>query len=525
MTMAQTTDGYLWVGSSRGLFRFDGVRFQEFAPDFATTLHAKSILKLFATTDNKLWIAYRGGVGVLANGKLTTYSSADGLPEGLVRDFAQDRQGRLWGASTGGLIRFENGRWHKIGAESGFLGNWATAILTDHRGAMWVAGEGRISVLQPGASRFELTDEPYNGTPEQLSESPDGTVWMAEANRAVRSVQPPGQVTHYRGLSKAECERRFPNTWQTEPKCRRPDDLEVRVGSEAILFDRDGSFWITTLGDGIRRAPYPSRLPKVPIGEFSSALDRFTNSDGLSADVSIAIFEDREGSIWVTTRDGIDQFRNTTLAPVSLGPTAMQLSIAPEDAGYIIAVGSNGHTFRFHDAQAIVAPGRDTKMRYVYRDLSGSIWAFEDGRSGCHFVGEKCTTRLDFPVANPGPQARKWRLAADRTGQLWAFVANKGLFTWRNGRWTPFSDLPPALNSAVPSTQHTDVTGRIWFGFEDGRILTVTAGKAHLYSSVDPRVLASIRFLYRLFRGAMQLRRDRLAVHIEVREAVLEGGC
>ena len=40
-----------------------------------------------------------------------------------------------------------------------------------------------------------------------------------------------------------------------------------------------------------------------------------------------------------------------------------------------------------------------------------------------------------------------------------------------------------------------------------------------------PRVLASIRFLYRLFRGAMQLRRDRLAVHIEVREAVLEGGC
>ena len=59
VTLAQTTDGYLWVGSFRGLFRFDGVRFQEFAPDFNATLHAKAIRKLFATADNKLWISYR----------------------------------------------------------------------------------------------------------------------------------------------------------------------------------------------------------------------------------------------------------------------------------------------------------------------------------------------------------------------------------------------------------------------------------------------------------------------------------
>ena len=89
--------------------------------------------------------------------------------------------------------------------------------MIDHHGAIWVAGDGRISVLQPDASRFELSDEPYNGTPEQLAESSDGTVWMAEADRAVRPIKPPSQGTHYQGLSKAECQRRFPNTGRPSP--------------------------------------------------------------------------------------------------------------------------------------------------------------------------------------------------------------------------------------------------------------------------------------------------------------------
>ncbi len=184
----------------------------------------------------------------------------------------------------------------------------------------------------------------------QLAESPDGTVWMAETTRAVRPLKRPGEAL-YQGLTKGDCQSRFPDTWQTEPTCRRPDDLEVRVGSAGILFDRNGSFWITTVEDGLRRAPYPLQLPREPIGKFSNVLEQFTSQDGLSSDFATLILEDREGNIWVATRDGLDQFRNSALAPVILRPAATQLSIAADQRRLCRSHSmTTGNLFRFHDA-------------------------------------------------------------------------------------------------------------------------------------------------------------------------------
>src|SRR5580704_17943578 len=95
--LAQSTDGYLWVGSFRGLFRFDGIQFQVFEPESGARLPSHEILSLFAVPGNRLWIGYRkGGVSVLEAGKLINYSSVDGFPEGRVNGFTRDRNGRVW---------------------------------------------------------------------------------------------------------------------------------------------------------------------------------------------------------------------------------------------------------------------------------------------------------------------------------------------------------------------------------------------------------------------------------------------
>jgi signal transduction histidine kinase/ligand-binding sensor domain-containing protein len=489
-SLAQTTDGYLWIGSATGLFRFDGVRARPFEPESGSKLPAHHIQSLFASPDGRLWIGWRGGVSVLEAGKLTNFGSSDGLPPGYVWGFSQDRRGRIWAASEGGLVCFEGGRWRRVGVESDFPGSMAQAVLTDHRGALWVAGEHRIAVLLPDASKFALTDEPYDGQVANLAESSDGTVWMAEATRALRPLGRPGEAVPFRGISRAECQHRFPATWQTESRCQRPDDLEIRVGSFGLLFDRQGSFWITTLGDGLRRAPNPPKLPKEPIAQFSTALEQFTSKDGLSADYGTAILEDREGNIWVGTRYGIDQFHNSAVVPVSLGAETSQWMMVPGDDGDVIVIGTGGNLYRFHDGRRKpLIVGSD--MHYLYRDPNGSVWA--TGYDGaCRLVDLKCTDTVNRPGSVSLSYGLRPHFASDKAGRQWAYTDKEGLFVRENGRWNAVPGAP--VHS--PRTEFTDPAGHLWFGLENGELVNVGEGGIRTYSSDDGLTIGDIKVVY-----------------------------
>lgn len=488
--LAQTEDGYLWLASYSGLYRFDGTQFQLFAPFSGPKLPSREIASVFAPQDGALWIGYRnGGVSALRAGRLTNYRSADGFPEGRVTGFARDRQGRIWASSSGGLACFEGGRWRTVGKESSFPSLAAQAVLVDHLGTLWAAGDHRVAVLRPGATQFELTDEPYNGRVRQLAESPDGTVWMAETTRAVRPLLRPGQATDFHGLSRADCQSRFPDTWQTERQCQRPDELEVRVGSQSLLFDRDGALWITTLGDGLRRAPYPTRLRQEPIGEFSSVLEQFTNKDGLSADYVTYVFQDREGSVWVSTNTGIDQFRASVLAPIVFGSDAGGLSLAPGDDGDIFAEGG-GRIVRLHNARdKPVLVDADAGTSTLQRDPFGSIWS-AGTRGACRLVEHRCIDNVEFPAGKQIPWPGQWRFAVDERRRGWAYLEKDGLFRRENGQWSP---VPEAPIGSEPFTQFTDPAGEIWFGLSSGQLVSVKNGHVRTYSSDDGLPLGTIK--------------------------------
>jgi ligand-binding sensor domain-containing protein len=115
-------------------------------------------------------------------------------------------------------------------------------------------------------------------------------------------------------------------------KRQPPDETEIQVGSEGILFDNDGALWITSLGDGLRRSSAPELL-RGRIKKFSTAVESFTARDGLSDDVVRAILQDREGNIWVGTNNGLDRFRKTNLVPVVLPFKTMYAVLAAGDAG------------------------------------------------------------------------------------------------------------------------------------------------------------------------------------------------
>jgi ligand-binding sensor domain-containing protein len=80
--LAQTADGYLWIGSARGLFRLEGVTFERYVPPDSLDLPSHNTYALLATPDGGLWISFRpSGLGFLRDGHLTTFvRHVDDLP-------------------------------------------------------------------------------------------------------------------------------------------------------------------------------------------------------------------------------------------------------------------------------------------------------------------------------------------------------------------------------------------------------------------------------------------------------------
>src|SRR5689334_16337665 len=138
--IAQTLDGYLWVGTQRGLARFDGVGFTVFAPDNTPALRTPAIDSLLADPDGSLWITTDGG-GLLRyrEGEFTRVEAA-GLPTRL-RSLLRDPDGSLWiGSNQGGLLRLAGGA-ATPGGPPGLVRSTLTALRRDADGSLWLGSE------------------------------------------------------------------------------------------------------------------------------------------------------------------------------------------------------------------------------------------------------------------------------------------------------------------------------------------------------------------------------------------------
>src|ERR1700722_12085245 len=104
--LAQSPDGFLWLGTGDGLFRFDGIRFERYRPVSGERFLSTDITALTALPTGELWIGYAyGGASLLRNGRLANFTSRDGLPARSVVQFAPDQNNMVWAATERGLAR------------------------------------------------------------------------------------------------------------------------------------------------------------------------------------------------------------------------------------------------------------------------------------------------------------------------------------------------------------------------------------------------------------------------------------
>lgn len=468
--LAQTADGYLWLGTQTGLYRFDGVRFERYRPAHGGDFPASSVASLYAPPSGGLWIGFRYGfVSHLQDDRATHYGASAGLPTATVYALAATPDGRLWGATFNGLVRLDGTQWHVVGPALGLPGVRARNLSVDHEGRLWVASENALAYLPLGGERFVVVSRDV-GRINRIAQAGDGSIWVADVDRGV-----------------------FP-AWHDG---RDPDDVGpvLRLPSTGLLFDRDGALWMPTLGQGLRRVPRVRDHVREVIDAKAQAAQQFGEHDGLSSDYATAIMQDREGNIWVGGSRGLDRFRVSRLLPAMLPSGSTDFAMAPRTGGGIW-VGTKNRPLMHVDAngardtpfaEGITAATRDGDATWL--GGPSGIWTLD---------GETPRLFARLPADDyTGVQA----VVGDGDGGAWVSINRPGIYHFTKGAWQ-HDPLPQVENDPSPLVLMRDTRNRLWMGFARGILLIRDHGRDTRLSESDGLSIGNVTVLLQDGDGA-----------------------
>jgi signal transduction histidine kinase len=439
--MTQAPDGYLWLGTEFGPVRFDGVHSIPWQPPAGQQLPNVNINSLLVTRDGTLWIGTFNGLAGLSGGKLTQVRE---IGEQFVASLFEDSAGTVWIGTMGNtgrlgrLYAMQGGRVQRYGEGLDF-GRAVWALYEDSSGNLWAAAQSGLWRIKPGPPRQYRTRRELVG----LNRADDGRLLVAMYEAGL--LQLAGDKLELYPVRDASHSNR---------PMRDRD-----VNANKLLRDSDGGLWIGTVDRGL-------------IHFHQGRTDVFTKADGLSGDIALSLFEDREGNVWVTTTGGLDRFRElpvTTIAKKQgLSSDATQSVLAAADGSIWVAGRNgltrwnNGQTTSFHEASGLP----DDDVQSMFQDDDGRIWA--STRHGLAYFKDRSFVAVNALHSDKGHWINS--ITGDHAGNLWLSEL-EGLLHVRNGRLVeqiPWSELGRRHVASVLLSDRQQ--GGMWLGFPDGDV-------------------------------------------------------
>jgi ligand-binding sensor domain-containing protein/signal transduction histidine kinase len=485
---AQTPDGYLWIGTTGGLVRFDGMHFSVFDRQNTPALHENSVFCLMVSRDGALWIGTEGGgLARYARGQFRSWTTRDGLSNDFVRKIAQDAQGTIWAGTDNGLLRLERDRFVRVDGTSGIPALAVHAVFFDRAGRLWAGGSKLLCLDGEHATEYALRGEASQNRVKSIIETTDGSMWVGTVSGLNRML--PGRKTF--------------------------DRVRGITGTVRVLMQASGgALWIGTIGQGA-------------FTWNAGTLTQITAPSSLPSNTVLNFFEDSEKNFWIGTQAGMVRLTRAQASIIPL-PKANDSDFGTiyqdRDGSFWI-----GSSLLFQMRDGIVAPRtlpglEGVHVRNVYRDRFGALWVGTDG-DGIYRIGGGGTTHLTTREGLSNNFVRA--ITQDRDGSMWvaadegishivegahprvvsyqmrdglAYFSTRALLEDRHGDLWIGTDrglshmhagafLSDAATSALAQTKiwaiHEDSDGGIWFGTRNNGLYRYRDGKVGHYSAED----------------------------------------
>jgi signal transduction histidine kinase/ligand-binding sensor domain-containing protein len=485
--LAQTPDGYVWIGTNRGLVRFDGTRFRTFRHADEPGLPSDYVNAL-AIGAGGLWIGTATGLARWRDGALSAFGAAHGLPAENVAAVVEDRAGHVWAAAGDALYRLDGDRFVALAGVRAVSG-----LLEARDGTVWIAGQ---SLARWRGGRV---DAPAAWPAvAHVAEGADGTIFAVAMDEliAVRgdALEHTALPRDLHGELRVDADGAV---WLTSSGGglvrRRPDGTAESLSKDTglpaanvttLLFDREGSVWLGTSGGLVRlgdaRATTFALGPNVPVTPFEEDAGGtmwLGTPDGLSSLAGgrvaavagapknvVSAHVDRRGRLWVGATDGVylrdgGGFRRLT---------DDLLFAAADDGADGVWLATNRGAVHWTDAGA----ERTRKAQGLADEVVAALLPARDGsvwlgtRAGACRLAAGGPPRC-FRADEGGPAAKVLALHEDATGTIWLGTHEGGLYRYRDGRFVRFG-----TEHGLPSNSHfavvEDGRGRLWTSSDVG---------------------------------------------------------
>jgi ligand-binding sensor domain-containing protein/AraC-like DNA-binding protein len=393
--LAQTLDGYLWIGTSKGLVRFDGVKFVTIRFSEKEEFYSKEIRQLLVDRRGALWIGTADGLTLYPSRQehFKSFTTANGIMGDGIRRIKDDTLGNTWISFTSSYVsRFSDGKFTDYNTAQGLMGKKVNAIVEDNQGnLLFGTRENGIFKYKDG----EFSQYPVPGLDKSLIIDmyidAGGDLWIGSEKGLFRLTD----ITHSTGqdiqrfssgdglsndfitcITEDSDNNLWIGTAQGLNRVKRKPDGSVEfetllasVPINCLLEDREKSLWIGTDNSGLKRLKDGKFMPYTPFETHPE-------------ESPLSLFEDRHGDTWIGTvsgklfrcqADGISE--STGFKELSGTGIA---SIA-EDANGNLWLGTIGQgVFQKKNNHLVSYTTRnglaDNVVTSIFRDTQGNLW-------------------------------------------------------------------------------------------------------------------------------------------------------
>jgi ligand-binding sensor domain-containing protein/signal transduction histidine kinase len=474
ISVIQTRDGYLWLGTLNGLVRFDGNHFTVFDENNTPGLSSERIVCLFEDSHTNLWIGMdTASVALVKNGNVKNFDLGHAGHEGRILYAYEDVTGTVWFYTADGhASRHENGKMETdpslVSAELVFRAT--RRLVPSPSGSFWLLQNGRVQKWTGNQMQRDLGACPWgaNSMVTSACEDPEGNLIVGTLGEGVFWLGADGNWRHIsidQGLSSAFV--------------------------LSLCLDEQGNLWVGTDGNGLDRikrkvfdtpTEHHSWVAQSISGDASGGLWTAFNAHGVSYWITNSVQDfgvsrhrsawtvlvDSRQQVWVGTQDeGLFQFQTNHFQPAP-GAEILGLQIFAlfeDHQGWLWAGTQNGLARWNGEDWKIYTTPDGLVVRALAEDAEGNLWIGTESRGLDFFKAGKFISYQKEEGGLPGNDISC--LYLDPDGVLWVGTSGHGLARFYKGKWARYStDNGLASNSIDYIIE--DGGGYLWIGSNAG---------------------------------------------------------